>query len=329
MTDHALPMLDPSATTTSTSPIIYPDPIPGIITFGTINIFAGAPGVGKTAMIVDWMARMASGRTVWGHPTNCPTGFYYIAADRQWNSHSKWLELAGLDPSKINHYSIADDDKLDLTQISNPNAALDFFASCLMGLNPQPGGFLVVDPGSPLFIAGSPNSSRDVARSLLSFSRIARAQKLTILFSAHFGKQSGDVKDRYVRPQDRIAGSVAFSGFSDTQIYLVDPEPANDQPYHIMGWVPRHSAPAEFHCVRGSNGLFVPHNVMTEDEQTQRVLDAFDKDNEVVSLNDMVLRCSERHGYHRMLVRRTLDRLLKHRRVMKIGRGRWQRVRVH
>ncbi len=315
MTDAAVPM--------------YPDPIPGIITFGTVNIFAGAPGVGKTAMIVDWIARMATGRTIWHHPTNCPTGFYYIAADRQWNSHSRWLELAGLDPTKINHYSIADDDKLDLTQLSNPSNALDFFATCLLGLKPQPGGLLVVDPGSPLFIAGSPNNSRDVAYSLLSMSRMAQAQQLTMLISAHFGKQTGDSKTKYTRPQDRIAGSGAFSGFSDTQIYLVDPDPENNIGFHTLGWNPRHRPPQEFPCTRLANGLFGPWDTMKEDEQAQRILDAMEVNGVQTTIGDLAEKVLTLHGYSRMQVRRTLERLLKDRLIVRLGRGRFMRAKIH
>jgi RecA-family ATPase len=307
----------------------FPDPIKGVIPFGTVNVFAGAPGVGKTAMIMDWIARMLTNRTIWGYQTSAPTGIYYIAADRQWRSHARWLELAGIPEGTVKHYSIADDAQLDLGRISNAGDALEFFAYCLEKLDPQPGGFLVIDPGSPIFIAGSPNSSRDVARTLLTLSRIAQHKQITIILSAHFGKQSGDTKDRYVRPQDRIAGSVAFSGFSDTQIYLVDPEPQNDQPFHIMGWVPRHQAPEEFRCVRGPNGLFVPWDTVQEDERSQRVLDAFDKDGEAVTIGELVLRCLERYQYHRMVVRRALDQLLKHRRIVKLGRGKYIRAKIH
>lgn len=305
----------------------FPDPIPGIIPFCTVNVFAGAPGVGKTAMIMDFLARMATRRTIWGQPTNCPTGFYYLAADRHWASHAKWLELAGIPEGTVKHYSVADDPNLDLKQISNAYDSLDFFALCLEKLDPKPGGFLVTDPGSPLFIAGSPNNSRDVARSLLTMSRIASHKEITILLAAHFGKQQGDDKQRYARPQDRIAGSVAFSGFSDTQMYLVDPE-LPDRPYHTFGWNPRHQRPQEFNCQRGENGLFIPYDVVNENVNAQRVLDTLEATG-MTSYAVIVDRCFAVHQLSKATVKRALTRLLEDRRVQRMGRGTYARVVTH
>jgi hypothetical protein len=305
----------------------FPDPVPGIIPFGTNTVFAGAPGVGKTAMLADWIQRWRTGRTIWGHPTNPATGYYYLAADRQWSSHQKWFDLVGY--SDIQHYSLADQLAFDLEAITRPGDALKLFASALASLAPIPGSHVFVDPVSPIFIAGSPNDSRAVARTLLEFSQWCQRLQINITVAAHFGKQKGDSKDRYTRPQDRIAGSGAFSGFSDTQVYLVDPMPAEGIPYHTLGWNPRHLPPAEFQCVRGPNGLFVPYDPMQEDTIAAHVLDAMQPPGESSVLNDIIDTCKVRHGYHRMQVRRALDRLIKEGRVVKLGRGKYTRRTIH
>ncbi len=306
----------------------FPDPIPGILLYRTVNIFAGAPGVGKTAMIMDWIARMATGRTVWGHPTTCPTGFYYLAGDRQWDSHARWLELAGIPEGLVHHYSITDDPLLDLNHLKNTYDALDLFALCLEKLDPQPGSLLIVDPGSPLFIAGSANNSKDVARSLITMSRIIRAKQITILMAAHFGKQSADLTTRYTRPQDRIAGSTAFSGFSDSQFYLVDPEPQNNQPWHLLGWVPRHTRPQEFKCTRGDNGLFIPYNDIEEDVTAQQILDQFVATGST-TYAVIVDRAFELHQLSKATVKRAITRLLEDRRIVRLGRGLYGKINVH
>ncbi len=328
MTDHALPMLDPSATATSTSPIIYPDPIPGIIPFQTLTVFAGAPGVGKTAMLADWIARWRSGRTIWGQKTNAPVGgFYYLAGDRQWESHARWLEAAGIPSDSVPHYSLANDRKLDHKRLLQAYDALDLFTDCLNQLAPPPGAHVIVDPVSPLFIAGSANNGRDVARTLLGMSRIIQDRLINLTLVAHFGKQPSDSKAKYARPQDRIAGSGAFSGFSDTQIYLIDPEPP-DNPYHVLGWNPRHQRPQDFACTRGENGLFVPYDAMQDDVTAQQILDQFEATGPT-SVAVIVDRSFELHQLSRATVKRALDRLVKNGRIAKVGRGRFARIKVH
>lgn len=248
----------------------FPDPIPGIIPFGTVTLFAGAPGVGKTAMLAEWCRRWRDGRPICGHPTNPPTAFYYLAADRGWASDQKWFDAVGFGP--IPHYSLADDLSYDLVKLSRAFNAAACFQDCLAKLNPIPGAHLFVDPVSPLFISGNPNQARDVATSMLRLTRVAQERQINITCTAHFGKQKADPNEQYTRPQDRIAGSGAFSGFSDTQIYLVDPMPP-EQPYHLLGWNPRHSAPEEFKFVRNRAGLFVPYELYTEIGLRQQIVE--------------------------------------------------------
>ena len=232
------------------------DPIPGIMPFGTLTVLSGAPGAGKTALIAEFYARLRDGRPVWGYPTNKPTGFAYIASDRQWASHQQWFDLVGM--SDIPRYSLADDPHFDVKDIEESKALAlfhDALKQCNNGAPPIPGSIVTVDPVTPLFIAGSPNSSRAVAKTLLTMSREARSFQITLMLVGHFGKQSADRNARYQRPQDRIAGSGAFSGFSDTQMFLCEPDPP-DHPFHMFGWNPRHRPPEEFMCRRNESGRF-------------------------------------------------------------------------
>lgn len=319
------PPAAPPATLVQAPATPFLDPIPNILPFGTVTVFAGAPGVGKTAMLADWIQRWRTGRTIWGHATNPATGYYYIAADRQWASHQKWFDLVGF--SDIPHYSIADNTLFDLDKIMQPTAALALFKHALIDLKPIPGSHVFVDPVSPIYICGSPNDPRAVARTLMEMSRQCQEYQINITCVAHFGKQKGDTKERYVRPQDRIAGSGAFSGFSDTQIYLVDPEPPLIL-QHTLGWNPRHARPQEFACTRGENGLFVPHDVMKDDEQAARICDAFSETGPT-SLAVIIERVLQQHGYSRATVKRALVRLITDGRVCKVGHGKYQRVKIH
>lgn len=227
----------------------FPDPIPGIIPFGTLSIFAGAPAVGKTTMLVDWIHRWLDGRTIWGHTANAPTRFYYVAADRGQTEEQFYAKAGEANRAHITFYSVVHDAAIDPENFHKDQHGSQLLSYVLGQLQPIPGSHVILDPLAPLFIHGNQNRSRDVAASLVKMSRRLAELHINITGICHFAKQKADKNDRYRRPQDRISGSGAFSGFSDTQIYLVDPEPPRI-PYYVLGWNPRYSPPQEFKCTR-------------------------------------------------------------------------------
>lgn len=306
----------------------FPDPIPGVIPFQTITVFAGAAGIGKTATLADWIQRWRHGREIWGHATNAPRQFAYLAGDRNWESHAQWFRKVGF--PDIPHYSIVDDTAFQLAEFKNSAGALDLLRRSLDrvadGYPPVPGAHVFVDPAVPLFIAGNQNDPRAVAQSLVAMSREARQRQINITLVAHFGKQKGDGKDTYTRPQDRIAGSYAFSGFSDTQIYLVGPEV--NQPYHVVGWNPRHGRPQDFACTRDEKtGLFIPYDLLKDDITAAQIVDCFEETGP--TLIAQILERASYKGHSKATVHRVLKSLVTDGRIARIGRGRYQRRRLH
>lgn len=207
-------------------------------------------------MLVDWMRRWRDGRTIWGHSTNPPVGgFYYVCADRGQTEDEFHAKVGFSDD--VHFYSVVSAQSgIDHTNFHKDAHGGQLLTHTIGALNPPPGSHLFIDPLAPLFITGNQNRARDVAASLVGLSRIIEERQINITGICHFAKQKGTKADRYTRPQDRISGSGAFSGFSDTQIYLVDPEPPQ-QDYYILGWNPRHHAPEEHKCTRDE--WFVPY----------------------------------------------------------------------
>lgn len=250
----------------------FPAPIPDVIDFGTVNILAGAPGVGKTTMFAEWEARWRDGRTICGHQTNRPPGLAYLSADRGGASTKRILDCHKLlDGTWTTYYNPLDDQTFDRKLLRNHLVALETLRWCVQRFTPAiiPGSHLVIDPPAPLFVPGSQNDPRSVAALLWELHVIARELQITIFLLCHFAKQLADIEQRYRRPQDRISGSGAWSGFSDTQMYLCDPEPPA-QPYHIVGWNPRNSAPKEYKLIR-QGSLFVPYRSLEDTGNLVRI----------------------------------------------------------
>lgn len=233
----------------------FPDPIPGVIPFGTLTIFAGAAGVGKTVMLSEMLARMRDGRPVWGHPTNPPTGFFYLAADRPWYpTFADTFACAGF--PDIAHYALADDPDQRPSQWQERTAFLLLESILTDKLKPTPGSVLVIDPAYPLFIKGDQNKARDVAVSLHVYRKLITRFQVSVICCSNVTKERTD--SSFVRPQDRISGSGAFSAYSDTQMYLMDKK-GEGYP-QLFGWTPRRAAAEEFQVeFDQKTRLFVPY----------------------------------------------------------------------
>lgn len=305
--------------------VSFLDPIPGIIPFGTVTLFAGAPGSGKTTVLADWCRRWRDGQPICGHPTNPPTAFCYISADRPWLEYQPMFDAAGF--SDIPHYALVGDGSISLADLRKPFQSHTVFETVLDKLNIPPGSHVFVDPISPLFITGDSNRQRDVAVSMIGFSRRCQERQINLTCTVHFAKQKADPKQRYNRPQDRIAGSTSFAGFSCTQIYLCDPEPPK-QPYTLLGWNPRHHAPEEFKLLRDpASNLFVPYEGESAPvDSSEAVLACFPPAPTEIPLTTLLIDIKTLHGLSRKTVYRALDTLIQARRVIRMGKGKYRRV---
>lgn len=301
----------------------FPDPIPGIIPFGTVTLFAGASGAGKSTMLDEWLVRWRDGRTICGHQTNKPTALYLLIADRTWaDDHQDWFRKLGW--PDIPYYAIAEDPALPVAY-RDPAAAHRFLLYCLDKLKPIPGSHVVVDPITPLFIAGNPNDQRPVAWTLLDMGRICTTRQINITCTAYFGKQKADKTQQYTRPIDRIAGSGAFAGYSHCQVYITEPEP--DQPYHTLGWKPRHAPEGEFKFTRQpSTGLFVPFELYAELDRLEAVLACVPDEPTKTSL--ILHRVHTKLGLSEKRAEFYLRQLKSQGRIVRVGHGLLQRAKV-
>lgn len=239
-------------------PSTYPDPIPHLVPFGGLCLLAGPPKCGKTALLAEWFVRWRDGRPICGLPTGRPTGLGFLTTDHKWHlNQGPWFTAVGW--PEIPHVSLRDNPTLPWRQLKIPTKADEILKRALDQLNLPPGGMVCIDVLGP-FITSRLNDYAEVVGGLGTIAQIMDERQLTCLAVAHMGKTKGDPKDQYRNPFERILGSGAQIGFSDTMFYLLGPDDLNES-YYEVGWKPTHAPAGTFRFTRDAFGLFVPHGV--------------------------------------------------------------------
>lgn len=247
--------------------IYPPDPLPPVLLGASINLLAGAPGTGKSTFLA-WMSRQVQDRTpLWGRQWGPIPWHGIICADRSWQrSTSMWFTLEGME--QLPAYSLQDDRGFRKGRLRRRDQRIGVFEHALDALAPLPGkqyplGSLVyVDPLA-IFLGGNLLDYDTCAVACSELREICLDRGLTIIGTAHASKQRNDPKDRYLRLQDRILGSTALFGYTDTQMYIASPEEVG-KPYYGFLWHPHHAPPATFKFLRGPDGRFKPDGVVED-----------------------------------------------------------------
>lgn len=297
---------------------LYPaDPLPNIIPGGGISLLAGASGVGKTAFM-SWVAtRFRDQLPLFGHQPNPIPKQALLAMDRSWvGSTSRWFELVGY--ADICAYSPLDDPDFKPARFARKSELMKILDECLTRLEPLPPGSLVyIDPLSP-FLGGDLNKYADCANACMQIRAICRERKITILGTAHSAKQKADRKEQYRRPQDRILGTTAQHGYTDTQMYLCAPEEAGT-PYYQFLWNPHHAREESFDLDRDTQtGLFIPPDLTKRPPEQLTILAILDgAEDHTLPLKEL----SAQSGLSDGTLARHLQVLIDQQMVVKVGRG--------
>lgn len=234
------------------------DPLPPVLHHSTINLLCGASGVGKTAFIAGLARQFRDGDPIFGYRPNPLPGIGYLGVDRKWARDSAWwFEKAGF--PEIAHYSFKEDPTFNLSRITAPKTGnlADIFAEHLDKLGLPNGSLVFVDPIA-LYMGGDMNHYPKVSQACMYLQRIVMARQFCIIGTDHTSKQKADTGQRYLRPQDRINGSMAKLGFTDTQMALSAPEEIEDSNgCHTFHWNPHHAKAGTFRVRQQATGLFL------------------------------------------------------------------------
>ena len=314
-----LPVPDPSCQV-----LPYTDPLPGVLPFTGISLLAGAPNVGKTALIAGILRDLRDGRPIFGRQPSPIAAIGYINADRSWvRGSGVWFERVGY--PEIAQYTMSDDPAFNPKRLRKKHERTDILSAMIDLLQLPPHSLIVVDPIA-LFLGGNLLSYDDCAVACHEIRAYLRLRQYTLLATAHSAKIKADKKERYMRLQDQILGSTAIFGFSDTMMYLAAPQETG-KPYFSFLWHP-HQSPAEvFQLEQDSQGLFQIYTGADSANQN-RVLALFPTDGSVITFKILV-ELAEQYPLSRATVARVLEALVEAEKVEKVDRGLYRVVQVH
>lgn len=321
------------------------DPLPAIIPFASVNLLAGASGVGKTCLTAWLATRFRDCLPIFGQQPNPVAKIAYLCLDRGWRSTKVWLERVGY--PDIAYYSLTDDATFDINRLYNKRARVQIFRECLDRLELIPNSLVFVDPIA-LFMGGNLNDYDTCAVALIGIRRICEELGITIFGLSHASKQKNDKADQYKRLQDRILGSAAQHGYGDTQMYLASPDETG-KPYYTFLLHPHLAKPREIFLDRAEDtGLFFAAGTLHEVEapaaipstDTPSPLDAqINEDPYLPTIYDLI--ADEAPGtttgtildaaratlnISRATTFRVINLLAQAGWIVSLGRGRWKRV---
>jgi len=299
----------------------FPDLIEHLMPFGSISTLSGASGVGKTAFLASMIASWQKGEDLFGLKTSIPPAIGILAADRPWRDHQAWFDRAGCAP--FAHYCLRDE-AYAWDVLRDSRAVPKIFGQLVDSIKLPPGSFLVVDPIS-LFIPGRLFDYKDVAIGIGLLDQQLKERQLTTLGIFHVGKQKSNKGDRYMRPQDRILGSTALIGYSETAFYLISPEEAERRTYEF-GIISHQLKSSALQYTRNADGLFIPAEIFDEIQEEEAALNILPADGTPVTTAIWAL------GIQRVLrisiasAERLMRRLRHAGRVVRVGKGKYRRA---
>lgn len=319
-----------------------PDPLKPVIMGGTINLLAAAPGTGKSTLLA-WLSRQVHERTpLFGREWGEIPYQAIICADRSWNRSTKlWFDLEGM--GEIPAYSLQDDVGFKKSRLRRRGERIQIFEDCLDKLAEHaPGGelplgsLIYVDPLA-LFLGGNLLDYDSCLVACSELRELALEKGITIIGTAHAAKQKADKQSRYLRLQDRILGSAALFGYTDTQMYLAAPDEVDRKDYVFL-WCPHHAPTATFSFTRGEDGRFSPQGVI-DDIQGQKLTKQ--KPPEIPppdwllellearphTFPELIQIATEQHETSRATLHRRLQVGVKSGQIEKLGKGSYQRVK--
>lgn len=185
------------------------------ILMGALTVIFGIGAVGKSALVLDWVARITSGKC-WPDGTPCSPGsvLYFSSEETPDNAKAK-VQFWGGDLSNfyyVNGCETANGkhEVFDMTKDGFLEETLEEFKTDSTRL---PVKLIVLDPVASVLGDANENSNKEVRNMLERLSPILSRHNVSCIGIAHSRKPSIDEK---VLSRHRLAGSIAFANLPRT-----------------------------------------------------------------------------------------------------------------
>lgn len=185
------------------------------ITLGELTLICGAGGIGKSALVQDWMARVTTGRD-WPDGCHCQQGrvLFFTSEEsvkrkviphfKEWGGDVRYVEsIVGtkITKNRVGYFTLADCYELEK------------YAKRHFG-TPHPLRMLVLDPITGAMGDTDANSMTKVRAVIQPLTDLAEKYQFAVIALCHPNKNAGNPKNGRVPVVDLIAGSQAFGNTS-------------------------------------------------------------------------------------------------------------------
>lgn len=202
---------------------------PRVLTPGGTIVFGGAPKVGKSDFIINWLTHMAAGETFLGMRTPRPLKIFYLQAEVQY--HYLRERLQNMEISEMLQWRAKDN--LFITPqvhcVLNEEGFQATLASLKKVSKEEPIDVLVIDPLRNLFDGGDPLASEN-DNSAMRFFLKERVQKLREAINAKAGviiihhTKKLTKRQFFEDPFMSLSGASALRGYYSTGLLLAKPD---------------------------------------------------------------------------------------------------------
>lgn len=284
--------------------------IDGILPERELSLLAGPSGGSKTTWLFQSLQLWREGQDVHAHHSH-PCPFVYASLDRSQESAEETMERVGIDVSSIpllrgveeNISSI--EGLLNLAKTKVPDARLFMID-----------GFATLVPG------GKTNDYHSVANFLRNITRLCKKHDITILGLIHAAKTKEN--EKYLNPRERILGSVAWAGFSETLFFIAPTAPDNVvDNCRLLEILPRQSAQERFELELDNRGRLIPSKRRIEqDNDTVSFLDGIPLE-EDFSVDELAANLKVRRAKAYSI----LKQLVENGAIARVGSGTYRRTK--
>jgi hypothetical protein len=286
--------------------------IDGMIPANQVHLLAGPSGGGKTTLAFQMLSSMITGEPFLGRWTR-KVKVAYVSGDRPAESVLETQDRCGV---SFPVFSAVDENLVGEDLLSKIFPRLTAICG---GERPD---VIYIDGFTAFVPGGFLNNYAIVAKWLASLQRYARKMRVTIIGACHATKTKEG--EKFTNPRQRIAGSVAWAGFSETVLIIepLDGEP--DKAKRVVHILPRnHAEEMMFLKFNAEGRLVIPDKVAHQETATAFLMDGL---LERVKLGDTVLYAKYRDdalakGVTLRTFNRQLAKYVESGKLVKTGKG--------